>query len=64
MGRFLLYLFVIYIIFFLLKFIINLWRRKSGLGSGGFIKHNINKKQTNSIYDKSKAVDADFEEIK
>jgi len=64
MGRFLLYLFVLYIIFFLLKYIINLWRRKSGFRSGGFIKHNINKKQTNSVYDKSKAVDADFEEIK
>ena len=64
MGRFLLYLFVLYIIFFLLKVVINLWRRKSGFRSGGFFKHNINKKQTNSVYDKSKAVDADFEEIK
>ena len=64
MTRFFLYLIIIYIVFFLLKLLIRLWKRRGGLSSKSFFRSNVNKKQVDSKYDKSKAVDADFEEIK
>ena len=64
MSRFFLYLFVVYIIFFLLRILIRYWKRKGGLSSKSFFRRNVNKKRVDKKYDKSKAVDADFEEIK
>jgi len=61
MSRFFLYLLVFYIIFFLLRILIRYWKRKGGLN---FFGRNVNKKKVENKYDKSKAVDADFEEIK
>jgi len=61
MSRFFLYLLVVYVIFFLLRILIKYWKRKGGLS---FFKRNVNKKRVEKKYDKSKAVDADFEEIK
>jgi len=64
MSRFFLYLLVVYVLFFLLRLLIRLWKRKGGLSSTSFFRSNVNKKRVDNKYDKSKAVDADFEEIK
>ena len=64
MSRFFLYLFVVYVVFFLLRILIRYWKRKGGFNSGSFFRRNVNKKRVDNKYDKSKAVDADFEEIK
>ena len=61
MSRFFLYLFVVYVVFFLLRILIRYWKRKGGFS---FFGKNVNKKRVKNKYDKSKAVDADFEEIK
>lgn len=63
MGRFFIYLLVIYVFLFLIKLLIRFWRNKPGFRSGGFFKRNMPRNKSDGAYDKSKAVDADFEEI-
>jgi len=55
---------IIYIVFFLLKLLIRYWKRKGGLSSKSFFRSNVKKKRVDNKYDKSKAVNADFKEIK
>lgn len=61
MSRFFIYLLIVYVIFFLLRILFRYWKRRGG---PNFFKRNVNKKRVENKYDKSKAVDADFEEIK
>lgn len=61
MIRFIFYIISTYIIFFVIKFVLNLFRKKSIPRTPPPNNPTNEKKET---IDKSKIVDADFEEIK
>ena len=63
MVRFILYIVLTYIVFFILKFIVNIFRTFKKPPQS---KSNINQtpEKPKETIDKSKVVDADFEEIK
>jgi hypothetical protein len=59
--RFILYIILTYIIFFVIRFILNIFKKKTPLRPPPTNNPDVGKKET---IDKSKIVDADFEEIK
>jgi|WetSurMetagenome_2_1015567.scaffolds.fasta_scaffold03981_9 hypothetical protein len=61
MIRFIFYIILTYIIFFAIKFILNLFRKKTPLRTP---PPNAQVNKDKETLDKSKIVDADFEEIK
>jgi hypothetical protein len=61
MIRFIFYIILTYIIFFILRFILNIFKRSRNINPKPPVNNTESKKEP---LDKSKIVDADFEEIK
>lgn len=61
MVRLILYIILTFIIFTIFKLVLNIFRRKTYPKTP---PSNVNKNKESEILDKSKIVDADFEEIK
>ena len=65
MLKFIFYLVLTYIIYFFLKYVLNLYKKNKNNNSGvKQSRDNTQKNEETNIIDKKKIIDADFEEIK